>query len=190
MAVKVREPYQGLSREELLNKVYEIAANYEINSYACSQCVVAGLHEVLGFDDCLVKAATSNCGGTAFQLVGTCGGLTAGIMVLDYYLGRPVEHMSDKEIIPHPNIDDLFAAQGVARLLFNKYMERYGTITCANIMQQRWGRLYYFEDPDEFAKFEKAGAHSDPKMAPDIVGTAARFTLEVLLDKGAVEVGK
>ena len=90
----------------------------------------------------------------------------------------------------HPNIDDLFAAQAAARLLFNKYMERYGTITCANIMQQRWGRLYYFEDPDEFAKFEKAGAHSDPKMAPDIVGTAARFTLEVLLDKGAVEVGK
>ena len=111
-------------------------------------------------------------------------------MVLDYYLGRPLEHMSYKEIIPHPNIDDLFAAQGVARLLFNKYMERYGTITCANIMQQRWGRLYYFEDPDEFAKFEKAGAHADPKMAPDIVGTAARFTLEVLLDKGAVEVGK
>jgi len=99
MAVKVREPYQGLSREELLNKVYEIAANYEINSYSCSQCVVTGLHEVLGFDDFLVKVATSNCGGTAFQLVGTCGGLTGGIMVLDYYLGRPVEHMSDKEVI-------------------------------------------------------------------------------------------
>jgi C_GCAxxG_C_C family probable redox protein len=190
MAVKVREPYQGLSREELLNKVYDLGANYEIHSYSCSQCTVAALHEILGFPDALVKAATMACGGTAFQLTGTCGGLTGGIMVLDYYFGRPVEHMSYTETIQSPNIADLFVAQPIARSLFNKYMERYGTITCANIQQQLFGRLYYFEDMDEFGKFEKAGAHTDPTKAPDIVGTAARWTLEILLDKGAVEVGK
>jgi len=72
--MKVREKYQNLPRAELLNKVYELGVNYEINSYSCSQCTVAALHEVLGFEDLLVKAATSLCGGVAFQLCGTCGG--------------------------------------------------------------------------------------------------------------------
>jgi len=54
MAVKVREPYRGLSRDELLQKVYDLGANYEIHSYSCSQCTVAALHEVLGFPDALV----------------------------------------------------------------------------------------------------------------------------------------
>jgi propanediol dehydratase small subunit len=36
MAVKVMEPFRSLSREELLNKVYELGAAYEKNSYSCS----------------------------------------------------------------------------------------------------------------------------------------------------------
>jgi C_GCAxxG_C_C family probable redox protein len=188
--MKVRDKYQNLSRDELLNKVYELGVNYEINSYSCSQCTVAALHEVLGFEDSLVKAATSLCGGVAFQLCGTCGGLSGGMMVLDYYFGRPVEHLSDKEVIQTPNIDDLFNAVGVGRLLYNKYVEKYGAITCASIMAQLFGRIYYFEDMDEFTKFEKAGAHTDPKKCVSVVGNAARWVIEILLEKGAVELSR
>jgi hypothetical protein len=45
------------------------------------------------------------------------------------------------------------------------------------------------EDMEEFAKLEAAGGHSDLSKCPRIVGNAARFTLEILLDKGAVEIG-
>ena len=185
--VRVREGYRGLTREQLLDKAYELGVNYEINSYSCSQCTVKALHEILGFEDMLVKAATSLCGGVAFQLLGTCGGLSAGIMVLDRYLGRPAERMSDKEVIPE-NIEPLFGAQSVARLLYNKYVEEYGTITCAGIMAQLFGRLFYFEDQDEFAKFEAAGAHTNPEKCVRIVGNAARWVMEILMDKGVVEV--
>lgn len=185
--ITVKEEYQGLSQEQLLDRVYELGVNYEINSYSCSQCTAKALHEVLGFDDAIVRAATSLCGGTAFQLVGTCGGLAGGIMVLDYYFGRPAERMSDKEVLKE-NIDPLFGAQGVARLLYNRFVEEYGTVTCAGIMAQLFGRLYYFEDMDEFKKFEEAGAHTDPQKCVRIVGNAARWVMEILIDRGVVEV--
>ncbi|MEJ2100219.1 MAG: hypothetical protein P8X68_09590, partial [Desulfobacterales bacterium] len=69
----VKEKYQGLTRPQLLKKVYQLGVGYESNSYGCSQCAVAALHEVIGFDDVIVKVTTSLCGGTASQVVGTCG---------------------------------------------------------------------------------------------------------------------
>lgn len=110
-------------------------------------------------------------------------------MVLDYYFGRPFEHMSDQEVIMDPNVNDLFVSQPIARMLLNKYVENYGTFTCANIQMQTFGRVFYLEDPQEFEKLEAAGGHSDLQKAPRIVGNAARWALEVLLDKGAVEIG-
>lgn len=38
---KVRKEYQGLSRQELLDKAYELGCNYEMNSQSCSQSTVA-----------------------------------------------------------------------------------------------------------------------------------------------------
>ncbi|MGD0920059.1 MAG: C-GCAxxG-C-C family protein [Thermodesulfobacteriota bacterium] len=189
MLAKMKEEYRRLSREELLKKVYDLGAAYEINSFSCSQSAVAALYRVLDFPDALVKAASSNAGGTAMQLVGTCGGLVGGIMVLDYFFGRPFEHMSDKELIQDPNINDLFVAQPVARSLVTKYIKEYGTITCANIQLQLFGRFFYLEDPDEFKKLDEAGAHSNPEKCPRIVGNAARWTMEILLDNGAVKLG-
>jgi|SaaInl8_200m_RNA_FD_contig_81_759109_length_2236_multi_4_in_0_out_0_2 hypothetical protein len=188
MPKKVTEPYQGLSKEQLLDKAYELGAAYEKNSFNCSQCVAASLHRILGFPDIIVKAACSNSGGTALQLLGTCGGLVGGIMVLDYYLGRPFEHMSDSEIMMVPNVNDLKVPQQAARMLVDKYVQNYGTFTCANIQQQLYGRVFYFEDPEECQKFEDAGGHTNPDNAPRIVGNAAKWTLEILIDKGVVDI--
>ena len=44
---KVREKYRGLSRQELLDKAYELGFNFEKNSFSCSQSVVAAIHELL-----------------------------------------------------------------------------------------------------------------------------------------------
>jgi hypothetical protein len=122
------------------------------------------------------------------QLVGSSGGLVGGIMVLDYFFGRPFEHMSDEELI-QDNINDLFVAQPVARSLVTKYIGEYGTITGANIQLQLYNRFFYLEDMEEFKKLEEAGAHSNPQKCPRIVGNAARWTLEILLDNGSVELG-
>jgi len=88
------------------------------------------------------------------------------------------------------NIPPLFAAQAIARSLYDKYVERYGTIMCAAIQQQLFNRFYYIEDQEEFAKFEKAGAHTDPQKCVDVVGTATRWVMEILIDKGVLELPK
>ena len=115
--------------------------------------------------------------------------LSIVIGVLDYFTGRPFEHMSDKEIIEDPNVNDLSAAIEVAKWLPKKYMEEYGSINCVNIQFQIYGRPFYLEDPDEMKKLEEAGGHSNPEKCPRVVGNAAKWTMEILLDKGAVTLG-
>ena len=189
MAEKVKEPYRQLSREDLLQKVYDLGVAYETYSYSCSQSTVAALYRVVDLPEALVKASCSNAGGTALQMVGTCGGLVDGIMVLDYFFGRPFEHMSDKELIQEPNVNDLFTVQPMATALAEKYVQEYGTIICINIQRQLYGRFFYLEDEDEFKKMDEAGGHSYPEKCPRIVGNASQWTLEILLNNGAVTLG-
>lgn len=71
-----------------MDKAYERATQFELNSTGCSYCTVAGLHEILDIPDIIVKVATSSCGGQVIMVMGTCGGLIGGTMVLDYCFGR------------------------------------------------------------------------------------------------------
>ena len=98
--VKVRQKYQGLSRQELLDKAHELGVNFERNSQSCSQSTVAALHELLEIEDVVVKVASSSAGGQLDQVAGTCGGLIGGTIVLDYFFGRPADKMSHEEGIP------------------------------------------------------------------------------------------
>lgn len=183
----IREKYQGLTRPQLLEKVYRLGVGYESNSYGCSQSTVAALHEVIGFDDVVVKVATSLCGGTASQAAGTCGALAGGIIVFDYFFGRPAGLLSSEAMI-QDSVIALESAQEAPKELVRKYIKKYGTINCAAIMTQKFGRPFYLNDPDEFRKLEEAGAHTDPQKCLDVVGQAASWVMEILLDKGAVEL--
>jgi len=187
MKVRVREKYQGFPRQVLLDKAHELGTSYEKYSTGCSQSTVAALHDILGFDNSLVRVASSSCAGQAAQVVGTCGALIGGTLVLDYYFGRPAEKMSDKELIQE-NVDSLLSAMGIAKLLYDKYIEEYGTIICPHIQTQLFGRHFYLWDEEELAKFEEAGGHSDSGKCINIVGNAVRWTMEILVDKGAVEL--
>lgn len=175
--------YRALSRQLILDKAYDLGWNFDLFSGSCSQCTVAALKELLGFEDILVKAATSSCGGQALQLMGTCGALVGGTMVLDYYFGRPLSDMSYQQAV---NKDKLFNAASIAKLLYDQFVKKYGAVSCANIQRKLFGRLYWVTDPDESAKFEAAGAHIDPDKCMDVVGDAARWTMEILLDKRAI----
>ena len=184
---KVRKEYRGLSRQELLDKAYELGVNYHKNSSSCSQTTVAALHALLDFDDVIVKVTTSLCGGSAMQFLGTCGTLTGGIVVLDYYFGRPLENLSDKERI-QANLDAMGPASEAPMLLADKFVKEYGTIICAQIQRQLFGRFYCATDPDEARKIEEKQALLAPKNCDLIVGNAARWVMEILLDKGAIEL--
>jgi hypothetical protein len=173
----LRDTYRDLSHQQLQDKAYELGVNYERNAHSCSQSTVAALHDILDFDDIMVKIATSSCAGAALQATGTCGPLVGGMIVLDYYFGRPIQNLSDISVRP---------SVGVAKLLYERYIEEYGSILCPDIQALLFGRVYHFDDPEEGKQFVEAGGQTDPTKCANIVGNAARWVIEILIEKGII----
>jgi len=180
---KLRVEYKDLSPLELVNQVYDLAFTFEKYSGSCSQSVVAAIHKVLEIDDAVVRVASSSAGGQFAQVSGTCGGLIGATIVLDYFLGRPAGKMSHEEGVSG-NVDLHLDAIKTATPLFYRYINEYGTILCPQIQTKLFGRPYYLLDEDEMRKFEEAGGHEN--KCPDVVGKAARWAMEILLEKGVV----
>ena len=184
---KIQKEYKDLSRQELLDRAYELGFNYEKYSWSCSQCTVAALHELLGIDEVVVKVSTSICGGTADQTLGTCGALAGGVIALDYYFGRPLEKMSYHKCI-QTNIDALNPGSEVSQRLADKFIKEYGTFICGQLQRKLFGRIFCFTEEDGIEKWLAAGAHSDKDKCCHLVGNAARWTLEILLEYEVVEL--
>ena len=182
--MKLRKEYQGLSRQDLLDEVEKKGRGYFLNSTGCAPCTVAALCEVLGFDAVLVKVATGLSGGTAEQFLGACGALSGGVIVLGYYFGRPIEKMSDTQCIK-ANIEAIKRPFEIAGLLADRFIKEYGTFTCAQIHRQLFGRIFCLTDQDEVEKFNRADGLA---KGGKVVGKGARWVMEILLDKGAIEL--
>ena len=185
MIAHVRQQYKALSPQELKEEAYNLGFRFENNCGSCCQCTVAAIHRLLDIDDVVVKVACSSAGGHCATVIGTCGCLIGGTMILDYFFARPVEKMSPQKGEPC-NIEIHRDALQIAHLLYDKFVKEYGTIICPHIQEQLFGRHYYFLDEDDIVKFDAAGGHSAPDKCSHIVGTAARWTMEILLDKGVV----
>jgi C_GCAxxG_C_C family probable redox protein len=160
-------------------KAYELGKEYEKTCKGCSQCVIAALQDALGIrNDDIFKAATGLAGGGCGTLDGSCGAYVGSIMVLGSLVGRERDKFADSEII---------APDGRAFRLFrkfrDKYIKEYGSVVCRNIQTKVLGRPYYLVDPDEWQKFEAAGGHGD-KGCPEVVGKAARWMAEIILEEG------
>ncbi len=181
----VSEKYRTLSLASLLDKAFELGVAYERNSGSCLQCTAAALREILGFDGIVVQVATSSCGGQAGLSTGACGGVIGGTIVLDYYLGRPADKVSATEMLPEGR-EQLGRAMEAARCLGDKFSSQYGSILCPQVQKSLFGRSFNLQNPEDWLAFEAAGGHSDPSKCMSVVGNAARWTLEILIQKGVI----
>lgn len=166
----------------MLDKAGELGVNFEKYSGSCSQCTAAALREILGFEDIIVKVATSSCGGQAGFSTGACGGIIGGTIVLDYYLGRSVDRMSATQPVPQ-GMAELSRAMEAARAFCGKFIGQYGSILCPQVQTKIYGRSFNLQDPADWKAFEDAGGHSDPTKCMRVVGDAARYALETLLEQ-------
>ena len=185
--MRLPEKYRSLSRQQLLEKAFDLGVCFEKYSGSCSQCTVAALREILGFEDVVVRVATSSCGGQAGLSTGACGGVIGGTIVLDYYLGRPADMVSATQAVPG-SLAELSRSMGAARSMCDKFIGQYGSILCPQIQAKIYGRSFNLQDPADWKAFEKAGAHSDPTKCMSVVGNAARWTLETLIEKQVVSL--
>jgi hypothetical protein len=177
----IREQFKGLSKKELSEKAYGFGFNFEKFSHSCSQSTVAAIHRLVKMDDVVVKVATSLCGGNSLNMLGACGGISGGIIALDYFFGRPVERMACQADL-QADTDAVGEAASITGLLVDKYVQHFGSYLCCNIQRKLYGRFYWVRDEQESSKLVAAGAHEGPAKCNDVVGNAARWTMEILLD--------
>jgi C_GCAxxG_C_C family probable redox protein len=169
----------GKTKQELLDKAYELGFEYEKVYRGCSQCVIAAIQDTLNIrDDSVFKAGTGLAGGGGLTGIGVCGGYVGSVMVLSQVVGRERSNFEDPEGIRYKTF-------GLTRKFLGDYTRELGSIICRDIQLIRFGRPYYIADPNDYEKFEAAGAHVD--KCPDVVGKAAQLAVELILDEGLVE---
>ena len=162
------------SKEQLLNKAYDLAFNYEAERGSCPQCVLAALFETLNIgDEATIKSADALAGGTALSTKGTCGALVGGLLAISSIAGR--------------EYDDFCAGKTKRRVfqfskqLYDKFIDEYGSPLCCDIHLKLFGRTFNLMDPKEYEEFDKAGAHVD--KCPSVSGNVARWTAEIILER-------
>ena len=162
-----------MQTQKKLDEVYERAFAYERDKGGCSQCVMAALKEVLdaGSDE-VFKAGDGLAGGTAISGNGTCGALAGGIMAASYEFGRGYDNF-----VAYQD----FATFEIAKKLYDKFAEEYGSCLCKDVQTKIIGRSFNLWDPEDYAEFLKAGGHTD--KCPDVVGKTARWAAEIILDQ-------
>ena len=160
-------------REELLQKVYDLASKYEAERGSCPQCVLSAIMETLDVGDpATVQATDALAGGTALSAQGTCGALVGGLLAISSIVGRTYEDFSAGE-----RRRRVFM---YSKKLYDKFIEEYESPICKDVHQKLFGRTFNLMDKDDYAKFEEMGAHDD--KCPVVSGKTARWTAEIILD--------
>ena len=170
------------TKQELLDKAYELGFEYEKVYRGCSQCVIAAIQDTLDIrDDSVFKAGTGLAGGGGLTGIGVCGGYVGAVMVISQLLGRERSNFEDPEGIRYKTFE-------LTRKFLQQYTRELGSIICRDIQLIKFGRPYYIADADDYEKFEAAGAHVD--KCPDVVGRAAQLAVGLILDDGLIEPQK
>ncbi len=160
------------NKENKTAQAYDLGFKFEREYGSCPQCVFAAVSEVLGNGGSeIFKAIDGLAGGLARSTNGTCGALSGGVVAISSRYGRE----------DFPNIGQREKCMMLAKRLHDRFMEEYGSILCKDIQTKIMGRSYNFWDPKEREEFNKAGGHTD--KCPDVVGRAAKWTAEILLDE-------
>jgi C_GCAxxG_C_C family probable redox protein len=160
---------------ELAERAYKLGKEYEKTYRGCGQCVIAALQDALSIrNDDIFKSATGLAGGTGLAGDSGCGAYIGGVLVLGSLLGRERNNFSDPEGIR-------LKTHQLARKFRKRFIQKYGSVICRDIQNKILGRYYYLADPQEYEKFHDAGAHD--VHCPEVVGKAARWMTEILLEE-------
>lgn len=159
-------------KEKKMKKAYDLGFKYERDYGSCPQCTFAAVSEILGNESKeIFKAIDGLAGGLGRTTNGTCGALTGGVVAISHRYGRE----------DFPNLGQREKCMTLAKKLHDRFIEEYGCVVCKDVQTKIMGRSYDFWNPKEREEFDKAGGHTD--KCPDVVGKAAKWTVEILIDE-------
>jgi len=165
----------NLSKAEVVQKAYDLGFLYESKYGACSQCTILAIMDALGEqNNDVFKAAFGFAGGIG-SLSKTCGALSAGVMAISLEHGRELENLTTQ------SEGERRECLQLVRDLYDRYLNEYGSIECADVHQKIFGRSFDQWDEDEFQEFLRLGGHVD--KCTSVVGNVAQWTVEILTER-------
>jgi C_GCAxxG_C_C family probable redox protein len=164
----------------LAKKAHDLGFYFEKEFRGCGQCFIAAVYDTLDLPyDALFKSMSGLAGGVGMINDGNCGAYIGGVLILSNFVGRERGDFKD-------NIGKRFEAYRLARKLRDRFVERYGSVTCGDIHQKIFGRYFNLLDSEQMALFDEMGGHSD--KCPEVVGGAAAWVIEILNEEGLIPV--
>jgi hypothetical protein len=114
-------------------------------------------------------------GGGGGTCDGSCGAYSAGLIAFGYFFGRDYNFWERCKKDKRASI--------IGQILFDKFINVFGSIICKDIQIKKFGRRFNFNNiTEEEAKlFEKMGGHE--YICTTIVGFGAMWAIEILWDK-------
>ena len=162
----------------IAEKAYQLGKENEMAYHGCGQCTLAALQDTLDLrDDAVFKAITGFGGGVGAAGDSGCGAYLGSVVMISSIVGRTRDNIRDPEGIR-------WRTHELVRKLHDRFIQEYGCVNCRDIQTKLYGRPYYIADPQEFEKAKRAGAHD--VICPDVVGKAARWTVEILAEAGVL----
>ena len=154
---------------EMIEKAARLAYEYESKYLGCSQTTMAGLIEAFGIGGpSLLRASTCLAGGIA-RRGQVCGALTAGLMVIGFLTGRDDLAM----------FDQYQRAMEYANLLYAKFEEEFGSVSCPDIQELKFHKRFNLQSPEEREELHRLMAETG-QGCQDVTSAGARLAGEII----------
>jgi len=170
---------QRLYLAEAAQRAYDLGFEYEQVYRGCGQCAIAAVIDTLGLTDGneVFRAATAFAAGVGMMGDGSCGGYLGGVLLLGHLGGREKNDFLDEAGVRFQTYD-------LAREYHDRFIAKYGSVTCRDIHMNVFGRSFFLRDRDDFIKFEEAGGHVE--KCPAVVADATKWAVELIIREGLV----
>ncbi len=174
----ISEDYRKVS---IIKTAYEAGFAAERKYHGCAQCTLYGMYGITGkVDEALFRAASGLSGGIAQCGDGTCGAYTGAALFLGMFAGRRLKYFDhDKE--------EQYRLDAIIQKVHERFIQTYGTVICKEVHKAIFGQAYDLRDDEEKEQFKIAGGHDD--KCTSVVGTAASWTAEILLEEKLLDPG-
>lgn len=162
-------------------QAFKLGLEYEKRFRGCAQGAVAAIQDALDVKDaCVYKCASGLSAGGGQCTDGSCGAYVGGVMMMSLLFGRAREDEPTEK-----GTEDKHASTRLAAELHDRFIAKYGSVRCQDIHEKIFGRRFELRSSDGKDAFEAAGAHTDDDKCGAVVGTASRWTVELIQNESA-----
>ena len=163
-----------MPRDLVMKMLDQKVDHYMQLSHHCAQSSFMALKEQFGLrGEEVVKALTPMPG--IAERGETCGAVTGPLMAMGLIYGRDLQHIDDWDAYQESLIP--------TGKFFDQFQKEFGTTSCHEVQEVKFGKCYHLTNPDELQEFQNAGATS---KCSEVVRKAVHLAAEIILADNSI----